>query len=175
MRRLLVLTTISLITLALTSCSGNSADQPVGKVPDKPAATAPTVIAANYQNSYGDYVFRIGGGTVWCTISSQPSFVICEHNEIDVAYKLPVAPESCQGAWGFQARLWSNQPSEGKIADWYCSSGLYSDPEGIFDLPKGSKIQVGAITCYAADVVARCDNESGQYFALGAEVYGFGN
>lgn len=175
MRKILTVAVLALTTFALSSCSGGSSNQPVGDIPDKPAAEAPLVNAADYQNTYGQYVFRIGGGTVWCTINTQPQFVICEHREIDVSYQLPTAPDSCQGAYGYQAKLWGAQPSEGLISDWYCSSGLYSDPEGIFDLPRGSKITVGSITCFAADKVARCDNEDGQYFALGSEVYGFGN
>ena len=175
MRRYFVTVLVAITTLVLASCTSSNSDAPVGDIPSKPAADAPLVDAANYQNTYGDYVFRIGGGTVWCTINTQPEFVLCEHTEIDVTYKLPTAPDSCQGAWGYQAKLWGYQPSEGKVSDWYCSSGLYSDPEGIYDLPSGSKIRVGAITCYAAEQVARCDNESGQYLALGSDVYGFGN
>ena len=158
----------------LSSCATQNS-KPTSKIPEKPAVEAPIVNAADYSNSYGGYVFRVGGGSVWCTINENPNFVLCEHREVDVAYKLPAAPESCQGAWGYQAKLWAYQPSEGKIADWYCSSGLYSDPEGIFDLPSGSKIMVGQITCFAADTVARCDNEEGEYLALGSEVFGFSN
>ncbi len=165
---------LAVSALSLTSCtSGNQT--PNGDIPDKPSAEAPVVNAADYQNQYGSYVFRIGGGSVWCTINTQPNFAICEHREVDVAYKLPTAPDTCQGAWGYQAKLWAFQPSEGSIADWFCSSGLYSDPDGIYDLPSGSKIVVGAITCYAAETIARCDNDSGQFLALGSEVYGFHN
>ena len=175
MRKYLILAVVALTTLALSSCSSPTSSNTVGDIPDRPSAEAPVVNAANFQNSYGSYVFRIGGGTVWCTINPTPLFVLCEHNEIDVSYKLPDTPAGCQGAWGYQARLFAYQPSTGKMSDWYCSSGLFSDPEGIYDLPSGSKITVGAITCYATDSIARCDNETGQYFALGPEVYGFGN
>ena len=133
------------------------------------------VNTSDYSNSYGGYVFRVGGGTVWCTMNLVPNNVVCEQREVDVSYQLPTTPPDCQGAWGYQAKLWAFQPSEGSTADWFCSSGLYSDPEGIYDLPTGSKIVVGAITCYAADTIARCDNDSGQYLALGSEVYGFKN
>jgi hypothetical protein len=174
MRKFGVLFIAVVTALTLSACSGNT-DNPSSKIPDKPPVEAPTVNAADYSNGYGGYVFRIGGGTVWCTVNESPSFALCEHRDVDVAYKLPVAPESCQGAWGYQAKLWAFQPSEGKVSDWYCSSGLYSDPEGIFDLPSGSKIVVGDITCFAAEKVARCDNLDGKYFALGSDVYGFGN
>jgi hypothetical protein len=150
--------------LVLSACSA-PAEEPKAEVPDKPAAEAPVVNSADYSDSYGGHIFRVGGGTVWCTISTSPNFVLCEHRDVDVSYKIPAAPESCQGAWGYQAKLWAFQPSQGAIADWYCSSGLYSDPE----------IIVGDITCYAAETVARCDNTSGQYLALGADVFGFGN
>ncbi|NBW74136.1 MAG: hypothetical protein EBR26_07050 [Microbacteriaceae bacterium] len=175
MRKYLILLVITITAFALSACSSPSDQSPNSKIPDKPSAEAPAVMASDYANTYGGYVFRVGGGTVWCTISGQPNFVICEHREVDVTYQLPSAPASCEGAWGYQAKLWAFQPSEGKIADWYCSSGLYSDPEGIYDLPVGSKITVGGITCYASEQVARCDNETGQYLVLGSEVYAFGN
>ena len=174
MRKFGVLLIAVITALTLSSCSGGN-DNPNSKIPDKPPVEAPIVNAADYSNGYGGFVFRIGGGTIWCTVNQSPAFALCEHRDVDVAYKLPATPDSCQGAWGYQAKLWAYQPSQGKIADWYCSSGLYSDPEGAFDLPSGSKIVVGDISCFAADKVARCDNMSGQYFALGAEVYGFGN
>lgn len=174
MRKLFVLVTVLVTTFALSSCSSGS-DKPNSNVPDKPPASVHKVNAADYQNSYGSYVFRVAGGTVWCTINGTPNMVVCEQNEVDVAYKIPDTPSTCQGAWGYQGRLWAYQPSMGKIADWYCASGLYSDPEGAYDLPSGSAIEVGDITCYASDVVVRCDNKQGQYLALGSEVYGFSN
>ena len=174
MRRFGVLFLAVTTALVLSACS-SSTEEPKAKVPDKPAAEAPIVNAADYSDSYGGYIFRVGGGTVWCTMNTSPNFVLCEHRDVDVAYKIPVAPESCQGAWGYQAKLWAFQPSEGAIADWYCSSGLYSDPEGAYDLPSGSKIVVGDITCFAAETVARCDNNTGQYLALGSDLFSFGN
>jgi len=174
MRKLLVLATILVTTFALSSCSSDNGSS-TSHVPDKPPASAHKVNAADYQNNYGSYVFRIAGGTVWCTINGVPNFVVCEQNEVDVAYKIPETPSTCQGAWGYQAKLWAYQPSQGKIADWFCASGLYSDPQGAYDLPSGSAIVVGDITCYAADAVVRCDNLNGQYLALGSEVYGFSN
>jgi hypothetical protein len=158
--------------LLLTACAASS-DKPKTDLPDKPPAEAPVVNASDYTNSYGGYVFRVGGGTVWCTISEQPGVVVCEHREVDVAYQLPTTPPDCQGAWGYQARLWAFQPSQGKQADWLCAGGLYSDPEGIYDLPNGSKIVVGDISCFAAEQVARCDNTLGEYIVLGADVFGF--
>jgi hypothetical protein len=172
MRRFGVLVLAVSTVLFLSACASNSG-KPEGKIPDKPPVEAPVVNAADYSNSYGGYVFRIGGGTIWCTINENPGQVVCEHREVDVAYKLPATPSDCQGAWGFQARLWSFQPSQGKEADWLCAGGLYSDPEGIYDLPNGSKIIVGDITCFAAEQIARCDNTNDKYIILGADVFGF--
>jgi uncharacterized protein YceK len=174
MRKALVLITVLFTTLAMSGCSSSSSNG-TSNIPDKAPATAHKVNAADYQNNYGAYVFRVAGGTVWCTINNVPNFVVCEQNEVDVAYKIPDTPSTCQGAWGYQARLWAYQPSVGKIADWNCASGLYSDPTGAYDLPSGSEIVVGDITCYASDKVVRCDNLKGQYLALGSEVYGFSN
>jgi len=173
-RKLLVLVTVLVTTFALSACSSNS-DQPTSKVPDKPPVSSNKVNAADYQNGYGGFVFRVAGGSVWCTMNSVPNFVLCEQNEVDVTYKLPEANPTCEGAWGYQVRLWAYQPSQGKIADWYCSSGLYSDPAGAFDLPSGSSITVGDITCYAADVIVRCDNLKGQFMALGSDLYSLNN
>jgi hypothetical protein len=174
MRKFGVLLIAVVTALAVSSCS-QTTEQVQTKVPDKPAAEAPLVNAADYSDGYGGDIFRVGGGTVWCTINESPGFVLCEHRDVDVIYEIPAAPSSCEGAWGYQAKLWAFQPSEGKVADWFCSSGLYSDPEAAFDLPSGSKIVVGDITCFAAETVARCDNNSGQYLALGAEIFSFGN
>ncbi|MEI8231167.1 MAG: hypothetical protein WCG32_01160 [Actinomycetes bacterium] len=158
--------------LFLSACASNNA-KPEVKLPDKPTAEAPVVNAADYANSYGGYVFRIGGGTIWCTINEDPGLAVCEHLEVDVAYKLPTTPPDCQGAWGYQARLWGVKQAEGKEADWLCAGGLYSDPEGIYDLPNGSKIVVGDITCFAAEQIARCDNTDGNYIVLGSDLFGF--
>jgi len=172
MRKFGVLLIAVTTAVLLTACASNSA-KPETKLPDKPSTEAPIVNASDYTNSYGGYVFRVGGGTVWCTINENPAQVVCEHREVDVSYQLPAVPSDCQGAWGYQARLWGFQPSQGKEADWLCAGGLYSDPEGIYDLPNGSKIVVGEITCFAAEQVARCDNTDGKYIVLGADVYGF--
>jgi len=172
MRKFGVIVLGASLALLLAGCA-SSGDKPKAVLPDKPPAEAPTVNPSDYSNSYGGYVFRIGGGTVWCTITESPNQAVCEHREVDVTYQLPATPADCQGAWGYQARLWAFQPSQGKEADWLCAGGLYSDPEGIYDLPNGSKILVGDITCYAADLVARCDNTDGKYVVLGADVYGF--
>jgi hypothetical protein len=174
MRKFRILFIAAVTALTLSACATTPVE-PETQVPDKPAVEAPIVNAADYSDGYGGYIFRVGGGTVWCTISESPGFVLCEHRDVDVNYEIPAAPPSCEGAWGYQARLWAFNPSEGLVSDWYCSSGLFSDPEGAYDLPSGSKIVVGDITCFAAETVARCDNTQGQYLALGAEVFGFGN
>ena len=163
---------LAVSTLLLAACS-STPDVPETTLPEKPPAEAPVVNAGDYSNSYGGYVFRVGGGTVWCTMNLVPNNVVCEQREVDVSYQLPTTPPDCQGAWGYQARLWGFQPSQGKVADWMCAGGLYSDPEGVYSLPNGSKITVGAITCYAAELVARCDNTNEEYIVLGAEQFGF--
>jgi hypothetical protein len=175
MRKFLVLLILAFSGFALSGCTSSDNQTPNAQIPGKPAEDVPAVNAMDFANSYGGYVFGVGGGTVWCTINVNPNFVICEHREVDVSYQLPAAPASCEGAWGYQAKLWAFVPSEGKVADWYCSSGLFSDPDGIYDLASGNKITVQGITCFASEQVARCDNENGQYLVLGPEVYAFGN
>jgi len=174
MRKFGALALAALTVVVLSACSAPT-EEPTVKVPDKPSIEAPVVDAADYSDGYGGYIFRVGGGTIWCTISQSPGFALCEHRDVDVVYEIPAEPASCEGAWGYQAKLWATQPSEGLVADWFCSSGLFSDPENAYDLPSGSKIIVGDITCFAAETVARCDNAAGQYMALGADVFGFGN
>jgi hypothetical protein len=164
---------LAVSTLLLAACASTPSNSDETTLPPTPPAEAPIVNAADYSNSYGGYVFRVGGGTVWCTMNLVPNTVVCEQREVDVSYQLPTTPPDCQGAWGYQARLWGFQPSQGKVADWLCAGGLYSDPEGIYSLPNGSKITVGAITCYAAELVARCDNTDEEYIVLGAEQFGF--
>ena len=161
------------LALSLASCASSS--DPKMAVPEKPPVDVIHADPTLYANTYGSYTFRIGGGTVWCTINPEPSYAVCEQNGPDVQYKLPTTPAGCDYAYGYQARLWAVQPSQGKIAEFMCSSGLYADPTGASDLPNNNEITVGTITCYAADKVARCDNATGQYIALGSTVYGFGN
>jgi len=73
------------LALLLAGCA-SSGDKPKAVLPDKPPAEAPTVNPSDYSNSYGGYVFRIGGGTVWCTITESPNQAVCEHREVDVTY-----------------------------------------------------------------------------------------
>lgn len=174
MRKFGVLVIAAIAALVLSSCSTTAPEAKI-KLPEKPPIETPVVNEADYADGYGGYIFRVGGGTVWCTINTTPGFVLCEHRDVDVAYEIPEAPATCDGAWGYQARLWSFQPSEGQAADWFCSSGLYSDPEEAYSLPSGSKIVVGDISCFASETVARCDNNQDQYLVLGAEIFGFGN
>jgi hypothetical protein len=174
MRKFGVLFLAAVTALILSSCS-TPVPEAKTAIPDKPSVEAPVVDEADYSDGYGGYIFRVGGGTIWCTINVNPGFALCEHRDVDVTYEIPEAPASCEGAWGYQARLWAIQPSEGLPADWFCSSGLFSDPEEAYSLPSGSKIVVGDITCYAAETIARCDNTREQYLVLGADIFGFKN
>ena len=144
-------------------------------IPDAPAETITAVDAAAYDDGFGSYVFRVGDGPSWCTITTDLDQVLCEQNEAAASYTPIPAPADCDGSYGYQVRLYGAQPESGDIAGFVCSTGQWQDPAGAQVLAAGTKITAGAFTCYVKDTAARCQNESGQFIALGPKVWAIQN
>jgi hypothetical protein len=177
----LALVTLALIT-SLTGCGGTpNADpsasvsgQPVidpALIPNAAPADAFLVDAAKFDMGFGEYTFRVGEGSVWCTINYENNYAVCEHNEVNAMYKPLTPPDTCESSYGYQVRLWATAPSGSPIVDMPCSGGTYADPRGSLTLNSGEKVSVNGITCWVDEANARCDNERGNYIALGAEIW----
>ncbi|MEY3846045.1 MAG: hypothetical protein RJA66_312 [Actinomycetota bacterium] len=144
-------------------------------IPEAPAETITAVDAAAFDDGFGSYVFRVGDGPSWCTITTDIDQVICEQNEAAASY-LPIpAPADCDGSYGYQIRLFGSKPEIGDVAGFLCSTGQWQDPAGAQVLANGTKITAGVFTCYVKDTAARCQNENGQYIALGPKVWAIHN
>jgi hypothetical protein len=140
-------------------------------IPPAPTDATKAVASAGFSDGFGSFVFKIGNGPSWCTITPDLDQVICEQNEAAASYQPIPTPADCNGSYGYQIRLYGSKPKEGKIAGFVCSTGQWQDPTGAKVLDAGSKITVGAITCSVKDTAARCQNETGQYIALGPKVW----
>ena len=144
-------------------------------IPPAPAETITAVDAANYDDGFGSYVFKVGNGPSWCTITPDLNQVICEQNEAAASYQPIPAPADCNGSYGYQIRLYGAKPATGDVAGFVCSTGQWQDPAQAQVLAAGSKITAGSFTCYVKDTAARCQNETGQYIALGPKVWAVQN
>ncbi len=141
-------------------------------IPPAPGKDVKAVDASLYDTGYSEYLFRAGTGPAWCTINADQKWVLCEQNEASAQYKPVTVPSSCDGSYGYQIKLWESTPTDGTdTAGFVCASGLYNDGSVAPALNSGEKVTVGQITCYVADTVVRCDNQNGQYIALGAQVW----
>jgi hypothetical protein len=138
-------------------------------IPTAPASDALAIDPKIFDNTFGEYTFKVGGGPTWCTINSADKFVICEQNEADATYDPLTVPSSCKLSYGYQFKL-----SEGTKGTITCASGLYADPAQAQTLNTGETVTLGAITCFVVDTTVRCDNKSGGYIVLGPEVWALG-
>ena len=154
--------------------SGNSQSIPT---PDPalipPAATDANaaVPASTFSDGFGSFVFKVGAGPSWCTITLDMDQVICEQNEAAATYQPIPAPADCSGSYGYQIRLYGSKPKTGQVAEFVCSTGQWQDPTGAKVLPSGSKIVAGPFTCVVLDTAARCQNKDGKFIALGPKVW----
>ena len=138
-------------------------------IPTAPEEGSLAVEPKVFDNGFGEYTFKIGGGPVWCTANGEENFVICEQNEADATYDAVPVPSSCKLSYGYQFKLASTKA--GQIA---CASGLYADPSVAQTLNSGETLTVGNITCFVNEITVRCDNKSGNYIVLAPEVWALG-
>ena len=55
-------------------------------IPTTPAGDVLSIPPKIFDNTFGEYTFKVGGGPTWCTINPADKFVICEQNEADATY-----------------------------------------------------------------------------------------
>jgi len=157
---------------ASTSSSSDSAPKiDPSLIPTAPPATVVDVDAEMFKTSYGDYIFRVGDGPTWCTISPDFGYTVCEQSEVATQYDPLAVPASCEYSYGYQVRLWGTQPETGDIAEFPCSGGAFSDPMGAQTLLEDQRVTVAPFTCFVQKATARCENENGDYIVLGPQAW----
>ena len=172
---------------ALAGCAGNTDVNPTSTIdpaliPQSPPANVVTVDAANFDDGFGDKIFKVGEGPTWCTISGawgeDPASVTCEQDEASVQYGAIPAPADCNASYGYQIRLWAGKDAvtagNHKQAQFTCATSSYSDPSDAKVLENGQQITVGDITCFVVDVTARCDNKNKNFIVLGPQAWALG-
>jgi hypothetical protein len=138
-------------------------------IPTAPASDALAIDPKIFDNGFGEYTFKVGGGPTWCTLNGESNFVICEQNEADATYDPLVVPSSCKLSYGYQFKL-----EENKTGTINCASGLYADPAQAQTLNPGETVTLGDLTCFVVDSTVRCDNKKGNFIVLGPEVWSLG-
>lgn len=178
-RGLSVISAIALV-IALAGCasdsqpaepSSSSSSLPTpdaSLIPAAPGAQVKSIDYTLFDVGYDEYLFKAGAGPVWCTLSAAENWALCEMSEAAAEYEPVPVPEDCEGSFGYQIKLYADsQTAPGFI----CSGGYYSDASVAQTLNSGESITVGDITCFVTELTARCDNKSGQYIALGPQVW----
>ena len=145
-------------------------------IPTAPLPNTQDVDPVQFQTSYGDYIFKVGQGPVWCSIRADSTFAICEQNEVTAQYETIPVPDTCQFSYGYQVRLWQTKPSDAEgIAEFMCSGGAYADPASAKILNSAERIKVGSFNCWVDELTARCENLKGNYIVLGPRAWALGN
>lgn len=186
-KALTVLLGLSLaITLGACASSDGEAQNPDNSIQATPTpdpalipvaapAGLPEANPETYSDGFGDYIFKVGDGPTWCSISPESGFVLCEHNEAAASYPTIPVPATCDYSYGYQVRLWATKPADSQIAEFPCMGGSYADPTSAEILPSGQKLSVPPFSCYVDNITARCENSDGKFIALGPEVWALGN
>jgi hypothetical protein len=193
MRKVVVLVGLAAMVLVASGC----ASQPKSSQKPSPSAsqtqeqhlptvdpslippTAPSTVIdvdpASYLEPTGDYVFRVGVGPTWCTISPSSEMAICEQSEISAQYVPIPIPSSCEYSYGYQVELKSVTTTDGSPTAFFpCSGGAFTDPAGALTLEDGQRISVAPFNCYVAGQTARCENQEGAYIVLGPKAWALG-
>jgi len=144
-------------------------------IPTTAPASVVDVDPASFLQTSGDYVFRVGNGPTWCTISPSFALAICEQNEISTRYAPIPVPSSCDYSYGYQVQLMSSKPADGSPTAFFpCSGGAFTDPTGAPTLHDGQRLTVDPFNCYVAGDTARCENTEGAYIVLGPRAWALG-
>jgi hypothetical protein len=174
------LTSLALgLTLVLTGCSVNSTTEDPDPTPTIDSSLIPQVPAEGlvdvspdqFLTSYGDVIFKVGDGPTWCTMSEFDDFVICEHKEFDAKYQQLERPADCEYTYGYQMRLRGSEPVTGKIAEFTCANAAWSDASLSPKLESGQRIIAFGFRCFVQGTAARCENQTGDFIALGPEAW----
>lgn len=167
------------ISLTLTGCTAvESGDGPEetptidqGLIPTAPPEDVVDVDSNLFLTSYGDVVFKVGDGPTWCSLSEFDGFAICEQREFDATYEPIPAPEDCEFTYGYQLKLRSNPVAGSKMAEFTCASANWSDASVAPKLASGERITAFGFTCFVQETTARCENNNGDFIALGPDAW----
>lgn len=186
MRKVLVLGAALVLTLSVAGCTSSSnGTSPSSSataggidpslVPGPAPASVISVSADTYKQATGDYVFKVGTGPTWCTISPSFKLAICEQSEVSTLYAPVSVPSSCQYSYGYQVELKQTKPTDGTNEAFFpCSGGAFTDPTGAQILQDGQAINVAPFSCYVSGQTARCQNKDGSFVVLGPKAWAFG-
>jgi hypothetical protein len=173
------------LALTLAGCVAGDPEQSISPTPEPtpsinqeliPTAAPAEVVdvsAATFGTAYGDYIFKVGDGPTWCTISEFDDFVICEQKEFSAQYEaIPIPPE-CEFTYGYQVKLRGAPVAGSKQADFTCANSAWSDATDAPILEDGQRVSVGGFTCYVEGQLARCENTAGDYIVFGPTAWAF--
>ncbi len=179
MGKKLFASSLLVLALALSGCTSEEANQeatPTAEptpsidsslIPVEAPADAVDVVPAGFITSYGDYIFKVGDGPTWCTISEVDDFVICEHKEFSAKYEAIPIPVDCEFTYGYQVRLRGAPVAGNKQAEFTCANSAWSDASNAPVLEDGQRISVGGFTCFVQKQIVRCENSSEDYIVFG--------
>lgn len=193
MRKVVVLGAALAVVLGVSGCSAQPAStgtpspsESAGQNQSMPTiapslipSAAPTSVTdvdpSAFLQTSGDYVFKVGNGPTWCTISPSFSMAICEQNEISAQYEPIPVPDTCEYSYGYQVQLRDTKPLDGTPSAFFpCSGGAFTDPTGALSLNDGERITVNPFNCYVSGVTARCENTEGSFIVLGPKAWALG-
>lgn len=184
MRRVIIALMAVSLASSLAACSYSdagpnpSSSLPVidpSLIPTAPPEGTRDVAADQYKTGYGDYIFKVGLGPVWCSVNAASHFALCEQNEVTAQYEPIPVPNSCDFSYGYQVQLWATKPSDGSVADFPCAGGSYADPSNAKVLNSGERVQLDDFSCWVDNVTARCENAEKNYIVLGPSAWALGN
>ncbi|MEN9715898.1 MAG: hypothetical protein RJA35_1365 [Actinomycetota bacterium] len=187
MRKVVVLGAMLALIFGVSGCAatdgGGSASPTQSNAPAIDPSLIPTaapasvidVAADGFKQASGDYVFKVGDGPTWCTISPSFKMSICEQSEVATLYAPIPVPSTCQYSYGYQVELKDEKPTDGTDQAFFpCLGSTFTDPSGAKVLLDGQRIKVGSVDCFVAGATARCDNKDGSFIVLGPKAWALG-
>jgi hypothetical protein len=173
------------IALALSGCTYDQPEETAAPsveptptidsslIPEEAPVDAVEVSSAEFLTPYGDYIFKVGDGPTWCTISEADDFVICEHKEFSAKYDPIPIPADCEFTYGYQVRLRGAPVAGSKQADFTCANSAWSDASMAPALEDGQRLSAGGFNCFVEGQVARCENNAGDFIVFGPTAWAF--
>ena len=144
-------------------------------IPTAAPSSVIDVAPASFKMATGDYVFKVGSGPTWCTISPSFNMAICEQSEVATQYAPIPVPADCNYSYGYQVELKIAAPTDGtKAAFFPCLGGAFTDPTGAQTLQDAQRISVAGFSCFVQVDTARCENAEKSYIVLGPQAWALG-
>lgn len=187
MRKVVVVGALLALLLGVSGCAasdGGATTEPSSNgtpqidpslIPTAAPASVIDVPANKFVQATGDYVFKVGTGPTWCTISPQFKLAICEQSEVATQYAPIPVPADCQYSYGYQVELKTEKPTDDTDQAFFpCLGSTFTDPAGAQSLQDGQRITVAPFNCYVAGDTSRCENTDGAYIVLGPKAWALG-